>query len=119
MNTNLPQRIQIGFIQKIKNWVKKLTSKKDIKSEPEENETKKEDIQKKEDFLSVIKKQTNQEVIVFQERLESGLMRASELSDEQYEEVISLYESQINEMHNKLNMYKQKLMDIRKAGEQQ
>lgn len=116
MNTNLPQKIKKGIIQKMKAWLIKITTSKnnDITEEHsvENNDVK---MQVREDFLSVISKQTNLLAETLQEKLKSGEVRARNLSDEEYEQVIDLYNTQITEMSNRLEQYKEKLAKLRKV----
>lgn len=118
MNTNLPQTTQRGFINKIKAWLMKLKVSKNIKTNSNEeiiienNDIK---IQPKQDFLEAIKKQTNIACQNIQEKLRNGEIKAADLSDEEYEELIELYENRIRELTNKVEANKEKIEKLRKV----
>ena len=116
MNTNLPQTTQKGIINKIKSWFMRLKVGKNIKINSNEEiiiENKDIKIQPKQDFLAAIKKQTNISGQNLQAKLRNGEIRAADLSDEEYEEVIEQYENRIRELTNKVELNKEKIKKLR------
>lgn len=115
MNANLPQTIEKGFLNKIKAWFAKRRKSKNVEISEETKIISDANIQVKEDFLSTIQNQTNIFAQSIQEKLRNGDVRAADLSDDEYEKIIELYDTQIREMSNKIDEYKQKIEKLRKV----
>ena len=98
MSKDLPMIKKEGIFTKIKKWVKRLVGKEEIIIEPVQEITK-DDIEKiKEDSFREGLKVKSKDVILFlQKQLESKQIQISDLTEEQMDEMIELYETQIIE----------------------
>lgn len=115
MNDNLPQKVKMGIIYKVKSWLMKIMNRNTVEVQVPIVEDTNIKIHVKDDFIDTIKKQTNMLAETLQEKLKSGELRARDLSDDEYEEVIALYDAQITTMSNKLREYKEKIATLRKV----
>lgn len=119
MNKNLPKPVTNGFVNKIKDIFRRIFGKKSetVQLIAEKNEIVPQQDEKP-DFLSNLQKQACYNAIVTQEKLDSGDMRARDLSDEEYNEVVELYKSQIKEKEIEIMKTKQKLAEYNKKKEE-
>ena len=113
MNNNLPQIKKEGIFVKIKNWFKTLFRGKEIVEQSmretiEEISTTVEEI-KNDTFKDSIKVESKDRILFLQRQLKEKQIEMSDLTDEELDEMIELYETQIEEKENTLKKYKDKL----------
>lgn len=120
MNNNLPQIKKEGMFVKIKNWFKKIFANKDtVEKQIQENvEEKRDSLEEinKDSFKDFIKVESKDRILFLQRQLEEKQIEISDLTDEELDEMIQLYESQIEEKEKILKQYKDKLKKT-KEGE--
>lgn len=105
MNNNLPKVRREGILTKIKNWFKNLFRENNI----EENLISEsiEEI-KNSNFKDSIKVESKEKIIFLQRKIKEKQIEISDLTDEELDEMIKLYENQIKEKKNILRQYKNK-----------
>ena len=116
MNKDLPMIKKEGIFTKIKNWLKRLIGKEETIIESVQEITTSELKKIKEDSFREGLKVKSKDVILFlQKQLESRHILISDLTDEQMDEIIELYKTQIvekekiiKEKKEKINNYKNK-----------
>lgn len=72
---------------------------------------------KKSDFKDRIKFEESPErvyLLQLQEKYEKGLIKEEEISDIEYENLCNLYDEQIIDINKETDMYKRKILEIRK-----
>lgn len=109
-NENLPQIKKDNIFTKIKSVIFKFINKKQNSSTNNviSFDESKEHIEKS-DFKSSIKNQTKNNIINVQNKLKLNEITISDLSDEELDEMISLYKEQIEQKEKLLRMYKNKI----------
>ena len=109
MNNNMPMIKKEGLFTKIKSWFKRLFAKEEVViesfQEPVKNEI--EEI-KKASFKEGLKVKTKDIILLLQRQLEEKQIQISDLTDEQLEEMIELYENQIQDKKKILKQYESK-----------
>lgn len=118
MNNNLPEIKKDGILVKFKNWFKRLFYKEDIIEEPIQETIKGinnniEEI-KKNDFKDSIQAESKDRILVLQRKLKEKQIEIADLTDEELDEMIVLYKSQIEEKKDKLKQYRNKMMKNKK-----
>lgn len=71
--------------------------------------------QSKDNFLSAMQRKTNVVVQSIQEKVRLGEISVEDLSDEEYEELVELYEQQISQMSNELEKYRMQIEKVRRG----
>lgn len=96
------------FLNKIKSFFenKKLVKNVEMQEKVEANEYKVERVDRKRDFLDSIKVEENSEIYYLKIKLESGEVKAIDLTDEQIDELQKIYDKEIEEKKNKINKLK-------------
>ena len=98
-----------------KNWFKRFFAKEEVViesfQEPVKNEI--EEI-KKASFKEGLKVKTKDIILLLQRQLEEKQIQISDLTDEQLEEMIELYENQTNEIKNKTQQIRNKTEQIKR-----
>lgn len=107
MNTNLPQIRKENIFTRIKQWFKDILGMGVVIQEP----TYKVINEEKKNFREEIKVKSKDLILALQRKINNYEMEISELSDTQLDEMIELYESQIEEKENKIRFYKERLMN--------
>lgn len=116
MNKDLPMIKKEGIFTKIKKWFERLFGKEEVIVETVQDITK-EDIQriKEDSFREGLKVKSKDVILFLQKQLESKQIRISDLTEEQMDEMIELYETQITEIDiiieqkkNRINKFKNK-----------
>lgn len=109
---NLPVQKKESVFTKIKNWLSRFFKKE--KSEEDEtlkivndNNTDTEESQKN-SFIESIKIENKDKILDLKIKLKCGQIQISELTDEELDEMIKLYEIEIEEKQKKLEMYQAK-----------
>lgn len=72
---------------------------------------------KKSEFKDRIKFEENPETIYLlqlQEKYEKGLIKEEDISDVDYENLCNLYDEQISKINKETELYKKKILEIRK-----
>lgn len=109
-NNNLPMIKKEGIFYKIKEWFKKTFKKEevieDIIIETEKNVK----VTEKTSFRDSIKFESNNVILALQKKLENKEIEISSLTDKELDEMIELYEKQIEEKNNILKQYKLKFV---------
>ena len=108
MNNNLPMIIKEGIFYKIKAWFRKLVKNKSIIENNVEEIEQTIKIKEKSTFIDSIKIESKDVILALQRKLENKEIEISSLTDSEIEEMIKLYEKQIEEKNNILNQYKLK-----------
>lgn len=111
MNTeNLPQIQKDNIFKKIKNYFFKFINKNKVnKIEPIIMNEHSKNILPKDNFRENIKEQTKSDILYLQNKLKLNEAKISDLTDEQLDEMISLYKEQIEEKENQLRSYRKKI----------
>lgn len=113
MNRNVPMIKKERIFSKIKNWFKGLFSKEEIMIEPVQEYTKS-DIEeiKEASFKEGLKIKSKDVILFLQKQFESNEIKLTDLTDEQLEEMLKLYEFQIKEKKELLKNYDQKIKKL-------
>jgi len=114
MNNNLPQIKKEGIFTRISNWLKKLFGHIEIIESPVEENVEEKNINQRENFRDSIKVKNKDVILFLQKKLKENQISISDLTDEQLEEMIELYEAQVEEKRNILKNYKDKLLQKKK-----
>lgn len=119
MNKNLPMIKKEGIFSKIRNLIKRLLGKENVIIQPIQ-EFLEEDIQKiKENSFKEGLKVKSKEIILFlQRQLEEKKIQLTDLTNEQLEELIELYDNQIKETKEKIDQNKRKIEKYKKQKEE-
>lgn len=108
MNTNLPEIRKEKVFTRIKKWFKNIFGIGEIIEEHIQEVVN----QEKNDFREELKVKSKDVILALQRKINEEQMEISELTDEQLDEMIELYQSQIEEKEKRIRFYKQKLMKI-------
>ena len=115
MNNNLPMIKKEGIFVKIKNWFKRLIGKEEIIVEPVKEYTKNEIEEiKKDSFREGLKVKSKDVILFLQKQLEEKKIKILDLTEEQLQEIIELYENQTNEIKNKTQQIINKTEQIKR-----
>lgn len=118
MNENLPQVIQEGFFTKIKNWFLKIFRKQKkaeyLIEDTVEKVYSEVDKSNKEKFIQNIKVEDKEKIIMLQRKIKEKQIEISDLTNEELDEMIELYKSQIEEKKVKLQQYRVRIRNIKK-----
>lgn len=106
MNDNLPYVKKDSFFSKIKNWFNKIFNKNLSEKVIIEDIDVKENESQKEKFVKGILLENNDETRYLQTKLKQNEIEISDLTDNQLDEMIKLYKSQINIKRKKLLEYR-------------
>lgn len=110
MSEILPKIKKESLFEKIRNWFKSIFNRNiNIINEPQINDNTKE--KQVNTFI-----ENNNKIFVLQKRLKEGMIEVSDLTDEELDELIELYEKQIAEKKEKVKYYREKIM-LSKKGE--
>lgn len=113
MNRNLPQVMQEGFFTKIKNWLKKIFGKHGSIEYPiPETMYNEIDEIKKENFVRNIKIESMDKILMLQKKLKEKQIEISDLTDQELDEMIELYKSQITDKKIKLKQYQYAIKNV-------
>lgn len=115
MNENLPQVIQEGFFTKIKKWFLKFFRKqKSIESQIQALDDVQNDINEinKENFMQNIKVENKDNIIILQRKIKEKQIEIADLTNQELDEIITLYKEQIEEKKVKLRQYRIKIKNI-------
>lgn len=106
MNNNLPEVRREGIFTKIKNWFKNLFRVKNIEENliPESIEE-----IKNSNFKDSIKVESKEKILFLQRKIKEKQMEIADLAEEELDEMIKLYETQVEEKERILKQYKDKL----------
>lgn len=110
MNSELPMKIKDGILQKIKRWLQGLFKKeiaistKVKKMEKEDNE-----LLKKDSFRESLAVESKEAILFLQRQLEEKKIKISDLTENQKDELIEIYEFQIEELKKNIEQ-KNKLL---------
>lgn len=108
MSEILPKIRKEGIFEKIRNWFKSIFYKNsNIINEPQINTN----IKEKEGNIFI---ENNNKIFVLQKRLKEGMIEVSDLTDEELDQLIELYEKQIAEKKEKVKYYREKIMLAKK-----
>lgn len=111
MNNNLPMvNNKANIYERIKSFIKKIFSYNNIEENYSEG---KKEIMINKNFKEEIKIQDN-ELLKLQEKFEKGLITEEELTEEESAKLEELYNSQIKMLRDKFEMYKKKIITIKK-----
>jgi len=118
MENNLPEVRKEGIFTKIKNWFKGLFSREKVIERPVQEDIKEindsvEEI-KNDSFKESIKAESKDRILFLQRQLKEKQIEISDLTDEELDEMIELYETQIEEKEKILKQYKDKLKNTKK-----
>jgi len=110
MNSNLPVVKKESVFIKIKNWFKELFGMSEMLEEPMRGkmENNQKEI-KRNNFIEEIKINGKNSILALQRKIENKEMEISNLTDEQLDEMIELYNKQIEEKKNELKYYREKI----------
>ena len=115
MNRNIPMIKKEGIFSKIKNWFKRLLGKEEIIIEQAKEYTKSEIEEiKKDSFKEGLKVKSKDVILFLQRQLEEKKIQISDLTDEQVEEMIELYENQTKEIKNRTQQIINKTEQIKR-----
>ena len=115
MNNNIPMIKKEGLFTKIKSWFKRLIGKEEIIIEPVKEYTKNEIEEiKKDSFREGLKVKSKDVILFLQKKLEEKKIQISDLTDEQLEEMVELYNNQTNEIKNKTQQIINKTEQIKR-----
>lgn len=106
-----------SFIYKIKSFFKRLFLRRKLSEvSSEENIIKIDESNNKtrNAFIEHIKIETNEKLLALQKRLEEGKITIEELTEEEKDNLIELYDKQIEIKKEKLQNIKDQIIDIRK-----
>lgn len=109
MNNNLPQLRKEGLLEKIKNYFLKIFRKKE-RFENQNPDTVENEVSKNE-FIENIKVENKDMILMLQRKIKEKQIEISDLTDEQLDEMLELYKSQIEEKKIKLKKYRTALFD--------
>lgn len=104
MSNNLPMIRKKGIFYNIKEWFKKLFNKDETIEDPIEENNKTEDMNKSV-FVDSIKVKSKDTILSLQRKLENKEIEISSLTDQELDEMIKIYEKQIEERQNKIKNY--------------
>lgn len=112
MNKNLPQLKQEGLFKKIKNWFLKVFRKEEkVENQMEDTLGMLEDEAPEKTFIENIKVENKDKILMLQRKIKEKQMEISDLTDQELDEMIELYKSQIEEKKVKLKKYRMTLFD--------
>ena len=118
MNNDLPMIKKEGIFIKIKKWFQKILKKEEVIVEPVQEITKEEINKIKEDSFREGLKVKSKDVILFlQKQLESKQIQISDLTEEQMDEIIELYETQIAEIDVLIEQKRNRINEIKNKKE--
>lgn len=107
---NLPKIKNDGIFSKIRLFILKFINKKSYNDV--DNNTRQydqnDDIQDL-DFKSIMKSQSQYDILFIQNKLKLGKIAISDLSDIELDEMINLYKEQIKQKEDKLKNYRKKI----------
>lgn len=112
MNKNLPQLRKEGLLQKIKYWFLNIFGKKEkLENQIQDmiEEVEKEITEK--NFIENIKVENKDKILMLQRKIKEKQIEISDLTDEELDEMLELYKSQIEEKKVKLKKYRTTLFD--------
>ncbi len=114
MNSNLPQIRKEKIFTRIKKWLKNILGISEIIEESiheviDQEKNNLAEIEKN-DFREEIKVESKDVILALQRKINEKQMEISDLTDDQLDEIIKLYESQIKEKENKIRFYKERLL---------
>ena len=111
MNNNLPEIKKESFFQKIKKWVKRIFNiEEPIQEAINEINSDMEEI-KNNKFIDEIKVENKDKILLLQKKLKEKQIEIADLTDEELDEMIELYKTQIEEKKTKLKKYRIALFD--------
>ena len=111
MNNNLPMvNNKVNIFERIKCFIKKIFNRHNIEENYSEEEK---EVMVNKNFKEEIKIQDN-ELLKLQEKFEKGLITEEELTEEEITQLEELYNSQIKMLSDKFEMYKKKIITIKK-----
>lgn len=111
MNRNLPMIRKENIFTKMRNWIKRVFGRnntiiQDTIQEIDDNV----EMMKRSDFVNQIKIESKDKILALQRKLKEKQIEISALTDEELDEMIELYKTQINTKKDELKQYKNKIL---------
>lgn len=117
MNEILPKIKKETIFDRIKKWFKINFEKKQVEENLNEiSNTIITSEKQKNDFIEKIQINNDDKIILLQKRLKEGMIEISDLTENELEELIDLYEKQIQEKKDKLRVYREKMKKNKKEN---